>query len=281
MAGDGASTSNSRGAGAPVAARRVVEEVGAVALFAVHRMGLFGVLFVESLFKYMLPPYALRPTLKQVHFIGARSMLVVSVSGLFVGMVVALQFHDTLVRFGSVSLLGSAVGLSLVRELGPVITALMVIGRAGSAICAELAIMRSEEQIDALECMSIDPHKFLIAPRLLAGLISLPLLTAVFVVVGVLGGWFVGVVLFGVGEGAYFEGMYETVLPRDLMMGLVKSVVFGALIAWIATAKGFFLHLERGGAFGSEGISRTTTSAVVISAIAVLFADYIVSALFL
>jgi phospholipid/cholesterol/gamma-HCH transport system permease protein len=282
MIGDGASTTTTRrGTGAPAAARRVVEEIGAGALYTVYRMGLFGVLFVESLFKFMLPPYALRPVLKQVHFIGARSMLVIVVSGIFLGMVVALQFHDTLVRFGSVSLLGSAVGLSLVRELGPVITALMVIGRAGSAICAEMAIMRAEEQIDALEGMSIDPHRFLIAPRLLAGLISVPLLTAVFIVVGVLGGWFVGVVLLGVGQGAYFEGMYESVLPRDLLMGLVKSVVFGALIVWIATAKGFFLHLERGGAFGPEGISRTTTSAVVISAIAVLFADYIVSALFL
>jgi phospholipid/cholesterol/gamma-HCH transport system permease protein len=144
MIDDATSTTTRRGSGAPAAARRVVEELGAGALFAVYRMGLFGVMFVESLFKYMLPPYEFRPALKQVHFIGARSMLVVTVSGLFVGMVVALQFHDTLVRFGSVSLLGSAVGLSLVRELGPVITALMVIGRAGSAICAEIAIMRSD-----------------------------------------------------------------------------------------------------------------------------------------
>ena len=114
--------------------------------------------------RVVTPPYRVGPIIKQIHFIGARSWLVVVVSGTFVGMVVALQFYDTLVRFGSVSLLGAAVGLSLIRELGPLLTGLMIIGRAGSAICAEVGIMRSEDQIDALECMSIDPYRYLIAP---------------------------------------------------------------------------------------------------------------------
>jgi phospholipid/cholesterol/gamma-HCH transport system permease protein len=187
------------------------------------------------------------------------------------------------VRFGSVSLLGSAVGLSLIRELGPVITALMVIGRVGSAICAEISIMRSEQQIDALDCMAIDTYRYLIAPRIIAGIISVPLLTAVFIVVGICGGYFVGVILFDVSPGAYFGGMYETVLWNDIKMGFIKSLTFGLLIVWIATLKGFYLHLamEKHGSYGSEGISRTTTDAVVISSIAVLCFDYLLSAIIL
>ena len=124
-----------------------------------YRLGTSGIFLFTTLLRAILPPYKLYPLIKQIHFIGARSLLVILVSGAFVGMVVALQFHDTLVRFGSVSLLGSAVGLSLIRELGPVLTALMVIGRAGSAICAEISIMRNEQQIDALQCMAIDPYE--------------------------------------------------------------------------------------------------------------------------
>lgn len=212
---------------------------------------------------------------------GARSLLVIVIAGLFVGMVLALQFYDTLVRFGSVSLLGSAVGLSLIRELGPVLTALMVIGRAGSAMCAEIGIMRTDNQIDALECMAIDPYRYLFAPRILAGLISVPLLTAIFILVGVFGGYFVGVILFGVSPGSYFNGMADTVLIRDLVMGFSKSVVFGLLIAWIACDKGYHLHLDKRGIHGPEGVSRMTTESVVISSIAVLFSDYLISALIL
>ncbi|HSR63008.1 MAG TPA: MlaE family lipid ABC transporter permease subunit [Gammaproteobacteria bacterium] len=244
------------------------------------RFGRSGVFLFTALARATLPPYRLYPVIKQIYFIGARSLLVIVVAGLFVGMVVALQFHDTLVRFGSVSLLGSAVGLSLIRELGPVLTALMVIGRAGSAICAEISIMRTDQQIDALECMAIDTYRYLIAPRVIAGVISVPLLTAVFIVVGIFGGYFVGVVLFEVSPGAYFQGMYETVLQRDIVMGLTKSVVFGLLIVWIATVKGYYLHLEED-TFGSEGVSKVTTDAVVISSITILCFDYLLSAIIL
>ena len=244
------------------------------------RLGRSGLFLLTAFFRGLLPPYKIYPLVKQIYFIGARSLLVIVISGTFVGMVVALQFHDTLVRFGSVSMLGSAVGLSLVRELGPVLTALMIIGRAGSAICAEISIMRNDQQIDALECMAIDSFRFLIAPRLFAGIISVPLLTAIFIVVGILGGYFVGVILFEVSPGAYFSGMYETVLWRDIVMGFTKSVVFGLLIVWIATIKGFYLHLETN-AYGSEGVSHVTTDAVVISSIAVLCFDYLLSAIIL
>ena len=139
--------------------------------------------------------------------------------------------------------------------------------------------MRTDEQIDALECMAIDPHKFLIGPKLIAGVVSLPLLTSLFNVVGIFGGFLVGVGLFGVSSGAYFQGMHETVVWNDVQMGLIKSLVFGLLIVWISSAKGYYLHLDRSGAFGAEGVSRMTTNAVVLSSIVVLFADYLISSL--
>ena len=247
----------------------------------IARLGRAGIFLCAGLWQGLTPPYRVYPLLRQIHFIGARSLPVIIVAGMFVGMVVALQFHDTLVRFGAVGLLGAAVGLSLVRELGPVITALVIIGRAGSAVCAEISIMRSEHQIDALDCMAVDPYRYLIAPRLLAALISVPLLTAIFIAVGIGGGYFVGVLLFGLSPGAYLGGMFDSVHLRDLFMGAVKGMAFGLLMAWICLAKGFFLHLDPAGAHGSEGVSRVTTDAVVLSSIAVLFSDYIISALIL
>lgn len=247
----------------------------------IERIGRAGIFLVHGLWSAATPPFLPFTVVKQLHFIGARSVFVVIVAGLFVGMVVALQFYDTLVRFGSIALLGAAVGLSLIRELGPVLTALVIIGRAGSSICAEISIMRNEQQIDALECMAIDPYQYLIAPRLLAALIAVPLLTVIFITVGIFGGYFVGVILFDVSPGSYLGGMYDAVLWRDIIMGGSKSVAFAMLMIWIATVKGFYLHLDVSGMHGSEGVSKVTTDAVVLSSIAVLFADYILSAIIL
>ena len=245
------------------------------------RLGVAGIFLYETIQSLFIPPYSLNLLLKQILFVGARSILVIIIAGLFVGMVIALQFYDTLVRFGSVSLLGSAVGLSLIRELGPVLTALMVIGRTGSAMCAEIGIMRVDNQIDALECMAIDPYRYLISPRILAGVFCVPILTAIFIVVGIFGGYFVGVILFDVSAGSYFQNMNDTVLNRDLLMGFIKSIVFGLLIVWISCEKGFNLHLDKNRAYGSEGVSRITTEAVVIASITILFSDYLLSALIL
>ena len=245
------------------------------------RFGIAGIFLYEAILSLLTPPYSINLILKQILFIGARSVFVIVVAGLFVGMVIALQFYDTLVRFGSVSLLGSAVGLSLTRELGPVLTALMVIGRTGSAMCAEIGIMRIDNQIDALECMAIDPHRYLISPKIVASILCVPILTAIFIVVGIFGGYFVGVILFDVSAGSYFQNMNDTVLNRDLYMGLIKSIVFGFLIVWISCEKGFNLHLDKNGAYGSEGVSRITTEAVVLASIAILFSDYLLSALIL
>ena len=245
------------------------------------RFGIAGIFLYETILSILTPPYSINLILKQILFIGARSVVVIVIAGLFVGMVVALQFYDTLVRFGSVSLLGSAVGLSLTRELGPVLTALMVIGRSGSAMCAEIGIMRIDNQIDALECMAINPHRYLISPKVVASILCVPILTAIFIVVGIFGGYFVGVIIFDLSAGSYFQNMNDTVLNRDLCMGLIKSIVFGFLIVWISCEKGFNLHLDKSGTYGSEGVSRITTEAVVLSSIAILFSDYLLSALIL
>ncbi len=259
----------------------VIEKLGDGFLYWTEQAGLMAILLFKSLWNVAKPPFDVHAVIKQIHFIGARSVLVIVVAGAFTGMVLALQFYNTLDRFGSMDMLGSATGLALVRELGPVMSALMVVGRAGSAMCSEIGIMRISEQIDALECMAVDPYKFLIAPKILAGIIALPVLTSVFDVVGIAGGYLVGVVIFGLSEGAYFDSMYAGVEWNDVAMGLYKSLLFGLVLTWIATAKGYFMHLDRRGAFGAEGVARVTTEAVVLSSIAILFGDYLIGAIML
>ena len=253
---------------------------GMYLLNLMERLGRAGIFLFTTCWRIITPPYKIVPVLKQIHFIGARSLVLIVVSGIFIGMVVALQFYDALVRLGSVAMLGAAVGLVLVRELGPLITALVIIGRAGSSICAEIAIMRNENQIDALECMAIDPFRYLIVPRFIAALICIPILSCIFITVGIFGGYFVGGILFGVSPGSYFGGMYDAVLWRDILMSVLKGIAFGLITIWVATAKGFYLHLDPT-AFGSEGVSKATTQAVVISSIVVFFADYIISSIIL
>jgi len=236
-------------------------------------------LLVECLWAMVRPPFKPGHVVRQIHFIGVRSVLVIGFTGLFTGMVLGLQGYHLLKNYGSVSALGSGVGLGLVRELGPVLAALMIIGRAGSAMCAEIGIMRNSEQIDALECMAVDPVKYILAPKFLAALISIPLLVSFFNIVGILGGYIVGVAIMDISVGSYFQGMYDAVTWHDVYMGLIKSVVFALLTVWIACSKGYLLHLEPDGGFGAEGVSRATTSTVVLSAVAVLVWDYLIGAL--
>lgn len=258
-----------------------LERIGAEGLYYLEQVGRMGIFLFACLLNVVRPPYKLFPIVRQIHFIGYRSIFVILFTGTFTGMVLALQGYYTLRKFGSEGLLGSAVALSLLRELGPVIAALMVVGRAGSAICAEIGIMRNSEQIDALDCMAIDPYKYLMVPKFVAGIVSMPMLTFIFNVAGILGGYLIGVSLLGVPGGSYFQEMYRSVDWADVEMGLVKSLVFGLLIIWICAAKGFFLHLERSGGFGAEGVSRATTSAVVLSSVAILVWDYLISAILL
>lgn len=243
---------------------RLVQDTGHVVLF-----------LLEGLALAFVPPFRLRRILQEVFFIGFKSSTIILLTASFTGMVLGLQGYYTLRKFGSESALGSAVALSLIRELGPVLTALMVSGRAGSAITAEVGIMRITEQLDALDTMAVSPMQFVVMPKLLAGLISVPLLTAIFDVVGILGGYLVGVVLLGVSSGAYFTGMIQSVENLDIHGGVVKSVVFGLLIILVACYKGYYT--ER----GAEGVSKATTETVVTSAVLVLAFDYLITSFFM
>ncbi|WP_018948962.1 lipid asymmetry maintenance ABC transporter permease subunit MlaE [Thioalkalivibrio sp. ALMg11] len=213
-------------------------------------------------------------TLVQVYSVGVRSLLIIIVSGLFVGMVLAYQGYITLVNFGAAEALGSVVALSLVRELGPVVTALLFAGRAGSALTAELGLMKTTEQLSAMEMMAVNPYRRIFAPRFVAGFLSMPLLAAIFSAVGVMGGYLVGVGLLGVDSGAYFSQMQSmTDWNEDVLSGVIKSIVFGFVVTWIAVFQGFNAQPT------SEGISRATTQTVVVSSLAVLGLDFILTGL--
>ena len=242
------------------------------------RMGIFLFLSLAGIFKH---PFRFREFIKQLHFIGSGSVAVIFFTALSTGMVLGLQGYYSLHKFGAEGMLGSAVSLSLIMELGPILTALMVTGRAGSAMCAEIGIMRISEQIDALECMAIDPFRFLISPKFLATLISVPLLTAMFDVVGIFGGYLAGVKLMGVNSGSFFSGMEQSVTNHDIILGIIKSFVFALLLVWISTGRGYFVQEIRGAGFGAESVSKVTTQAVVISSISVLIFDYLLTAILL
>lgn len=239
------------------------------------------IFFALSLLGIFKRPFRFREFLRQMRFIGVGSLVVIFFTALSTGMVLGLQGYYSLNRFGADGMLGSAVALTLILELGPVLTALMVAGRAGSAMCAELGIMRISEQIDALQCMAVDPFRYLISPKFLAALLSVPLLTALFDVVGIFGGYIAGVAMMGVSPGAYYQGMQSSVTNHDLWLGGIKSVVFAALVVWICCGRGYFVQQIRGAGFGAESVSRVTTQAVVLSSISVLVFDYLLTAVLL
>ena len=213
-------------------------------------------------------------TIVQIYVVGVQSLLIVVVSGLFIGMVMALQGYTILVSCGAEGSLGPMVALSILRELGPVVTALLFAGRAGSALTAEIGLMKATEQLSSLEMMAIDPLRRIIAPRFWAGMISLPMLTLIFSAVGILGGHIVGVDWLGVDSGSFWSIMQATVdWDKDVMNGLIKSAVFAFVIVWIATYKGYDSIPT------SEGISKATTQTVVYSSLAVLGLDFVLTAL--
>ncbi|MEY2801691.1 MAG: lipid asymmetry maintenance ABC transporter permease subunit MlaE [Ramlibacter sp.] len=210
----------------------------------------------------------------QVHFLGNYSLAIIGVSGLFVGFVLGLQGYYTLQRYGSSEALGLLVALSLVRELGPVITALLFAGRAGTSLTAEIGLMKAGEQLSAMEMMAVDPVRRILAPRFWGGLIAMPLLAAVFSAVGVLGGYVVGVLMIGVDPGAFWSQMQGGVdVWKDVGNGIVKSAVFGVAVTFIALFQGFEAQAT------PEGVSRATTRTVVVASLAVLGLDFILTAL--
>ena len=209
----------------------------------------------------------------QIFFLGNYSLVIITVSGLFVGFVLGLQGYYTLQRYGSSEALGLLVALSLVRELGPVVTALLFAGRAGTALTAEIGLMKAGEQLSAMEMMAVDPVRRILAPRLWGGLIALPLLAAVFSAVGILGGWAVGVLMIGIDSGSFWSQMQSGVdVWRDVGNGIVKSIVFGLAVTFVALYQGFEAQPT------PEGVSRATTRTVVVASLAVLGLDFLMTA---
>ena len=246
----------------------IAEALGAKAVTILAGLGRMMNLLIAALLWIFVPPLRVRRVLRQIHFMGWRSLLVVALTGAFTGMVLGLQGYYTLNKFGATAMLGPAVALSLIREIGPVLCALVVTGRAGSAMAAEIGIMRITDQIDSLSVMALNPIKYLITPNILAGLITFPLLTAIVDVIGIYGGYVVGVQLLGLGAGVYFGEMQNFVSMYDIKIGFYKSLSFGLIMSWVCCYKGFHTR------FGAEGVSKATTEAVVMSSVWILICDY-------
>ena len=238
-------------------------------------MGHMFLFLMNSIYLVFVPPFKFKVLIHQIRFLGSKSMAIILLTGAFTGMVLALQLFYTLRKFGSEALLGPAIALSLIRELGPVLSALMITGRAGSAITAELGIMRITEQIDALNAMALNPIRYLIVPYIVAAIITFPLLTAMFDLIGIYGGYVIGVKLLGIGSGTYFSQMENFLTMDDIKLGLYKSFSFGIIVSWVCCYKGFYSN------YGAEGVGRATTQAVVMSAIFILMWDYLLGAILL
>lgn len=251
-----------------------IQAIGQKAIASVERLGR-GFLFLLSTIAAI--PSLLKDIgllIKQLFSVGVLSIQIIAISGITVGMVLGLQGYNTLVDFGAEDSLGPMTALTLVRELGPVLTALLFAGRAGSALTAEIGLMKVTEQLPAMEMMAVDPFKKVIAPRFMAGLISMPLLAAIFSAIGIFGGYLVGVGLLGVDGGAFWSQMQATVdFYEDIVNGVIKSLVFGFVATWIAVYEGFDAMPT------TEGVSRATTRTVVHTAFAVLGLDFILTAL--
>jgi phospholipid/cholesterol/gamma-HCH transport system permease protein len=212
-------------------------------------------------------------TMREVYFAGFLSLVIIAVSALFVGMVLGLQGYDTLVRYGSADAVGTLIALSLTRELGPVVAALLFASRAGSAITAEIGLMKATEQLSAMEMMAVDPIARVVGPRFWGGVVSMPLLAALFSAIGIIGGYVVAVVLIGVDHGAFWSQMRSAVdLQDDIVNGIIKSVVFGVAVTWIAVFEGYDATPT------AEGVSRATTRTVVTSSLAILALDVMLTA---
>src|SRR5580698_412812 len=253
----------------------LIVDFGEFILDGIDALGKF-ILFLASAARFSLvPPYKPRLLIRQMRVIGAESFFLIVLVSAFTGMVLGLQGYNSLRRFGSEGVLGTLVALTLVRELGPVLAALMIAARAGSAMAAELGSMQSTEQIDALTVMAINPVQYLVSPRVLAGIISFPLLTSIFDVVGIYGGYMVGVGLMGAPSGAYFNGIAANMSGHDIMTGLYKALVFGVVVMWVCCYKGY--HAER----MATGVSRATTEAVVLSSVLILAFDYFLTSILL
>lgn len=251
---------------------KFIETLGRGLIRFIEEFGLVMFLFLATFVWALRPPIRLRAIFKQMEFVGVNSLLVVILTGTFTGGVLAFQAYHGFRLFSAESLVGSTVALAMTRELGPVLTSLMVTGRAGSAMAAELGTMRVTEQIDALYTMAANPIKYLVVPRIVAGVLMLPLLTIIADFVGIIGGYLVGVGLLKINSGIYVAKMIEIVELDDIFNGLVKSACFGLILSLVGCYKGFY---TRGGA---QGVGRATTQAVVVASVCILISDYFLTA---
>ncbi len=257
-----------------VALRAALIRLGAAVTVGVWRLGYGARFFVYLIVHSGTAFRRFRLTMREIYFAGVLSLIIILVSGLFVGMVLALQGYETLQRYGSSEALGVLVALSLVRELGPVVAGLLFASRAGSAITAEIGLMKATEQLSAMEMMAVDPVARVVAPRFWGGVISMPVLAALFSAMGIFGGYLVGVVLIGVDEGAFWSQMQAAVDVRnDILNGVIKSVVFGVAVTLIAVFEGYDAPPT------AEGVSGATTRTVVTSSLAILALDFVLTAL--
>jgi phospholipid/cholesterol/gamma-HCH transport system permease protein len=256
---------------------RPFNRIGRTAIRWVNHLGA-ALIFLSLALLMTFRAKQLPKIVQQIYYVGARSTMIIMLVGLFTGMVLGLQSYHALVRVGAVGALGTLVTLSLVREMGPVLTAIMIAARAGSAIAAEVGIQRISEQIDALDTMRIDPLRFLISPRITACIISFPLLTALFDLVGIIGGYFSGVLLLGANAGTYLHRVQASLDLKDVTDGFIKALVFAVIVSTVCCYQGYFAHM-REDSRGAKAVGLSTTSAVVISCVLILVADYVVTSL--
>ena len=249
-----------------------LRKLGAATINGVWRLG-FATRFFLAMLRYSGQSFRRLPlTIREIYFSGVHSLLIIVVSGLFVGMVLGLQGYDILQRFGSSDALGIMVALSLLRELGPVVAGLLFASRAGSAVTAEIGLMKTTEQLQAMDMMAVNPLARVVAPRFWGGVISMPLLAAMFSAMGIFGGWLIGVIAIGVDDGAFWSQMRAAVSFRyDVLNGVIKSFVFGAAVSWIAVFEGYDCQPT------AEGVSRAITRTVVYSALAILALDFVLT----
>ena len=251
---------------------RALDAIGRQTISVFEGVGRASMLFIETCVWIFRPPYRINQLFKAMEFVGVGSLFSVLLTGVFTGAVFALQGAGAFRMFNAESLVGSTVGLSLARELSPVLTGLMVTGRAGSGIATEIGTMRVTEQIDALYTMAVNPVQYLVVPRFIAGLIMVPILSGLFTLVGMVGCYIVGVILLGIDEGIFLEKVRWFVEPSDLSSGLIKACVFGGILTMVGCYKGFYAE------GGARGVGLATTQSVVASSVIILISDYFLTA---
>ncbi|OPY06328.1 MAG: putative phospholipid ABC transporter permease protein MlaE [Syntrophus sp. PtaB.Bin001] len=251
--------------------------IGRYALAWINNSGAAIIFLFLSVLK-IFRPRQLEKIVQQIYYVGARSTMIIMLVGLFTGMVLGLQSYHALSKVGAEGALGTLVALSLIREMGPVLTAIMIAARAGSAITTEIGIQRISEQIDALDTMHIDPLRYLISPRIAASIISFPMLTALFDLIGILGSYVSGVWIMGANAGTYFYRVQVSVELKDVTDGFIKAIVFAVIVSTVCCYQGYFAHM-RPDSHGAKAVGLATTSAVVLSCVLILVADYVVTSL--